>query len=249
MIYFPELRTQRLTVKLRELSMEQSIKLAEIPIQSAELTCSEFLRCAIESINGEQDILNWTVQERIFAVSHYLSTIAGDKPDFSLLQGKYSDYLDLETDKELKQLEVCELGGDKWLINPLTGRMAESIERLVGELPLKKVRSHWLSSAMAAQLIMEKEKLPEWSSDTEYDLWLKKRMETLLAFPASDFESLMLHYRLKNQELQLIFSVDFDDNGIVVLPKTGADGSLPPARFRVNSCLSKLAQQLANRPD
>jgi hypothetical protein len=246
MIYFPELRTQRLTVKLRELTIEQSIKLAEIPIQSAELTCSEFLRCAIESINGEQDVLNWTVQERIFAVSHYLSTIADDKPDFSLSQGRYSDYLELETDKELKQLEVCELGGDKWLINPLTGRMTESIERLTGELSLKG-RSHWLFGAMAAQLIMESENLPEWASDNEYDLWLKKRMETFLAFPASDFESLMLHYRLKNQELQHIFTIDFDDNGMVVLPKNGADGSLPPARFRVDSCLSRLAKQLASR--
>lgn len=246
MIYFPELRTQRLTVKLKELTMDQSIRLAEIPIQSAELTCSEFLRCAVESIKGEQDILEWTVQERIFAVSHYLANIADDKPDFALTQGKYLDYLELETDKALTTLEVCELGGDKWLIQPLTGRMTESIERLTGDLPLKG-RSHWLVCAMAAQLIMELENLSEWSSEQEYDLWLKKRVETFLAFPDSDFESLMLHYRLKNQELQHIFTIDFDDNGIVVLPKNGAVGNLPPARFRVDSCLSRLAKQLAGQ--
>jgi hypothetical protein len=250
MRHFPILRTRRLTVQLRELSIGQSIKLAAIPVHLNELMCSEFLRYAIDAVSGIEDIAQWTVQERMLAVAHYLASVVEDGPDFSLGDGKYSDYLDgsIDIDKDFKSIELGELGGDLWSIDHLTGRMAEAIERLSGELPDLPPRLHWLLGCMAAQLIRKDEVLPDLDTDGSYDEWLLNRMRVFSAFPESDFEQLIMMHQLGVEKLHHLFKINFNDTGIIALPKE--EGSaLPPARFPVRSCLSKLSLTLGGGHD
>ena len=126
MIHIPKFRTRRITATLRELSIGESIKIASIPAHLEEATCTAFLRCAIESATGVEDPANWTVQERIFGIAHYLASSAEDGPDFSLGDGRYSDYLAGASDipTAVASVEVGEVGGDVWHIRHLTGAMA-----------------------------------------------------------------------------------------------------------------------------
>lgn len=245
MRFFPILRTRRLTVQLRELSIGQSIKLAAIPTHLQELATSQFIKYAIESASGIENPLDWTAQERILVTGHYLAAIS-DYPDFSLGAGKYSDYLDgsKDVDKAFKPLELSSVGGDEWSLTHLTGRMVEAIERLSGELLDIPARLHWLLGGMAAQLIRKGEELPNLDTEGSYDEWLLDRMKVFSAFPESDFEAIIILYQTGREQLQHLFNIEFDDEGIITLPKKGADGSLPPARFPVRTCLSKLSLEL-----
>jgi hypothetical protein len=248
MKHFPVLLTNRLTVQLRELSIGQSVNLAGIPDHALEASCTAFLRAAVESAKGVYDPLHWTVQERCFVVAHYLACVADDGPDFSLGFSKFTDYLEAEADHYVDQVEIGEIAGDQWRIRQLTGAMAESIERLVGEIDVPG-RLHWLLGAMAAQLVRKNEDIPELQRESVYDQWLLDRMRIFGAFPDSDFKPLIGAYLVGLDSLHHLFSINFDDRGIVALPRKGADGSLPPARFPVLSCLSTTARALAGKHD
>lgn len=164
MIYFPPLRTRRLTVQLRELSIGDSLTLAAMPGHMEEASTTAFLRCAVDAAKvAVEDPARWTVQERILAVCHYLSATTEDGPDFSLGEGHYSDYLQGEADIQtsVQAVEVGEVGGDTWHVRHLTGAMAESIERMAGEIEGLSGRLHWLFGAMAAQLVRTGEEVPD----------------------------------------------------------------------------------------
>lgn len=252
MIYFPPLRTRRLTVQLRELTIGDSLALAAMPGHLGEASCTAFLRHAVESAKGLADPAEWTVQERMLAVCHYLAATAEDGPDFSLGNGHYSDYLDGAADirTDTDQRATGEVGGDTWHVRHLTGVMSESIERLVGEIPGLKPRLHWLVGAMAAQMVRAEEEVPDGSSgEGAFDEFLLARMKIMLAFPESDFEALMALHLAGQDELHHLFRIEFTDDGIVAMPKGGVAGKLPPARFPVYTCLSRLARELVGKPD
>jgi len=251
MIHFPPLRTRRLTAQLRELTIGDAIALAAMPPHLEESACTEFLRRAVASAQGIDNPARWTVQERMLAVCHYLAATANDGPDFSLGDGHYSDYLDGSTDIQTSAptLEVGELGGDIWHVRHLTGAMAESIERMAGEVPGVAGRLHWLLGAMAAQMVRAGESVPD-ASDGEgsFDEFLVARMQIMAAFPESDFAALMELFFLGRDKLHHLFKTDFTSDGIVALPKGGAAGDLPPARFPVSTCLSRVARELVGKP-
>jgi hypothetical protein len=240
MKHFPILRTRRLTLQLKELTIGQSSNLAGMPAHLHEASCTAFLRAATETASIP-DPVQWTVQDRIFAVAHFLAIVSEDGPDFAIGSGKYTDYLDGTTDTAIEQAEIGEIGGDRWVIRHLRGYAAESIERLVGEVDVKP-RLHWLLGAMSAQLTRQGEAIAELTTEGQYDEWLLNRMRVFAAFPESDFEALALAYEQGRKALNHLFAIDFNDTGIVVLPNTGADGGLPPARFRVSACLSPIAR-------
>jgi len=52
MYHFPILRTKRLTVQLKEISIGESISLASMPAHLNEATCGAFLRYAVQ-YNGQ----------------------------------------------------------------------------------------------------------------------------------------------------------------------------------------------------
>ena len=253
MIYFPPLRTRRLTVQLRELSIGDSLTLAAMPGHMEEASTTAFLRCAVDAAKvAVEDPARWTVQERILAVCHYLSATTEDGPDFSLGEGHYSDYLQGEADIQtsVQAVEVGEVGGDTWHVRHLTGAMAESIERMVGEVEGLSGRLHWLFGAMAAQLLRTGEDAPE-AADGEgsFDEYLLARVRVLKGYPDSDFTRLMGLYLEGRDKLHHFFKLEFTEDGIVAMPKGGAASNLPPARFPVHSCLSRMARELVGKPD
>lgn len=247
-MYFPALHTKRLTLQLQEISIGQSINLAAMPDHLHESTCTGFLRSAIKSVKGIEDPAKWTVQERNMAVAHYLASVSEDGPDFSLGRGKYSDYLDASADNFIDEFEVGSFAGDEWVVRHLTGAMAESIERLSGEFELTG-RLHWLLGGMAAQLVRKGEEIPEFPSDALYDEWLLNRMRIFSNFPESEFELLMGAYFVGLDALHHLFAINFNDRGIVVMPRRGTDGGLPPATFPASAYLSRAALDLAGKHD
>jgi hypothetical protein len=245
-IHFPPIRTRRLTIQLGELTIGDSVKLAAIPSQLDQASCTAFLNCAVQSVSGIEDLAQWTVQERMLAVAQYLAAVLDDGPDFSLGKGRYSDYLDGAVDIPPDNIYVGDAAGEMWHMAHLTGRMTESIERLQGELAGVEGRLHWYLGGMAAQLTCKSDVIPDLSTDGKYDEWLLNRMRTFAAFPESDFEQLMLCYYEGREKLHHLFAIEFSDEGIMVLSRKGADGSLPPARFRIRAGLSRLAFALGN---
>jgi hypothetical protein len=198
MIYFPPLRTRRLTLQLRELSIGDSLALAAMPGHMEEASTTAFLRAAVDTSKsaGSDDPANWTVQERILAVCHYLSATTEDGPNFSLGEGRYSDYLQGEADIQTlaQAVEVGEVGGDTWAVRHLTGAMAESIERMAGEVEGLSGRLHWLFGAMAAQLVRVGEDVPDSTAEGIFEEHLLSRMRVLKGYPESDFARLMALY-------------------------------------------------------
>ncbi|MGZ8220065.1 MAG: hypothetical protein ACXWT0_00305 [Methylobacter sp.] len=254
MKFFPTLRTRRLTVQLKELSIGDDIALATMPEHLEQAECTAFLRYAIAEVkNGPQDPANWTIPERNLAVAHYLASVLEDGPDFALSDvSKYSDYLDSGVDISLSSFlfAVGEIGGEQWSIQHLTGAMAESIERLQGIIEGITHQTHWRFGAMAAQLVNASDEQPEFTGDGQFDEWLLHRMRVFMAFPSSDFEQLMAAYYLGFDKLHHLFAYDFSlDGGIVILPRKGGASDLPPARFPVSSCVSKIAASMAGKPN
>lgn len=251
MRHFPLLRTRRLTVKLKELSIGSAIALSNMPEHLEEAACTAFLSAVIGTVQaGNENPADWTIQERTLVVAHYLASILPDGPDFSLSAGKYSDYLD-STDIviAMNQIPIGDIGGDKWEIKHLTGAMAESIERLLGEVEALSPRLHWMIGAMAAQLVREGEEIPDLSSDGLYDEWLLARLRVFMEFPESDFEQLMGAYFTGREKLHHLFAFNFDDRGVVILPKSGGTEGLPSARFPVRTAISRMALNMAGQYD
>ena len=244
-IHFPILRSKRLTVQLKELSIAQSIGLAQMPIHAEQEMITAFLTAAIESANFD-DVTQWTVAERNLAVCHYLSSVVDDGPDFSVGEnGHYTDYLDGDNDIKAIDavLDVGELGGDSWQVRHLTGWAAETIERLEGALDNIAGRLHWMLGAMAAQLVRKDEDCPVLFEED----WLLHRMKTLAALSESDFITLSFLHQTGVDALYHLFAINFDHDGLLVLPVKGSD--LPPARFRVRSCLTGFSQRMGGFTD
>lgn len=244
LINFTPLRTKRLTIQLSELTLGQSIELASMNPISSEAVATAFLRAASEAVSGEKDPLNWTVQERMFAIAHYLSSVLEDGPNFALGGAHYADYLDGATDNsDVSSVFIGEVEGDKWHLRHLTGLMAESIERLQGLVERSpgsviEGRSHWLIGMMAAQLYVDGDDYAPSMEDGEtvIDEWLLRRMQILINFPSSGFESVLYAYHLNKPQLSHLFDVGCDDKGLITLPSK-KEGALPPCRFPVHACL------------
>lgn len=243
MIHIPQLRTRRLTLQLRELSIGDSLAVLAIPGHLEQATTTEFLRRSVSSVKGIDDPAAWTVQERAMATAHYLASASDDGPDFSLGEGKYSDYLDAAKDYQTATVSAGELGGDIWLLRQLTGAMAESIERLQGEIEGISGRLHWMIGAMAAQLVRDGDPAID-GDDVSIDEQLTTRMRVLIAYPESDFVTMLAMFQSARAKLGHLFDMDFADAGIVFLPKGGDEAAvtLPPARFPAHSCISAFAR-------
>lgn len=248
MIHFPILRTKRITVQLNELKIGDALRIAVIPEQTREIATTEFLKAVVD---GDANPRNWTVQDRVMAVAHYLAAISPDGPDFQVGDGHYSDYLDggVDIQPELIGSELGIIDGDAWTIVHLTGAMAESVERLEGQVNGLSGRLHWLLGCMAAQLVRSGETIPVFDVEEQYDDWLKARMLVIANYPESSFQELMYAFRVGRDRLYHLFNIDFNDSGIVVAPKRGGDGGLPPAMFPVHAAISPTARAMVTRTD
>jgi len=252
MTYFPALRTTRLSIQLKELSIGEAIDIAAIPSSDQELSITAFLRKSILSVQGVENPQAWTVQERTLAVCHYLAGVSSGNPDFEVgSSGHYSDYtIDIDIDPFLGSPVLAgEIGGDVWRVQPLLGSHAEAIERLCGDVEgVRSGRFHWLLGTMAAQLVLHGVDVPDpIQSALDYDKFLAKRMAIFNGYPEGDFIVLLSLYLSAAEKLQHLLHIDFDDDGLIVLPTGGTGSVLPPARFRVHSCLSTFAQSTVGK--
>lgn len=251
MIFFPVLRTHRLTVQMRELSIGEGIELAAMPTHMTEANNSAFLSKVVQEVSGVGDLKAWTVQERALAICHYLASTSENGPDFSVGKGRYSDYLDGESGNKagIPDIELGRFADDVWRLRHLTGYMVESIERMTGEIETAQGRFHWMLGAMACQLIREGEDCPD-PADGEgvFDAFLVNRMRIFSAFPESEFAPLFLAYLSARKDLEHLFYTEFGEEGLLILPKGGDASGLPPARFPAHSCVSQLAKDLGGKP-
>ena len=255
MKHIPILRTARLKLQLKPLSIGNAVRIASMPAHLEQAEATQFLTCAIESVTqGPEDPLEWTVQERTLAIAHYIASTS-DTPNFVLSESnsgksksRYLDYLDGGHDyPEDETIDLGEISGGAWRMGHLLGKHVESIERLSGELSLSP-RFHWIVGGMAAQLIHPGDKPHEGTDDT-YDKWLLSRMKLILDCSEHDFEHLLFAVESGRSQLYHLFDYTFDADkgGLIILPRE-ADGDMPPARFPVASRISKLARELAGKP-
>lgn len=250
MIHFPDLRTKRLTVSLKELSMLDAIGLASLPEHLSEEATTFFLRAAVAKAVGIEDPAQWTVQERTLAVCHYMASTFDDGPDFALdgELSRYSDYLVGDKDYSAAEVDLGEIEGDKWTVRHLTGGMASAIERLHGEIPDIRGRTHWQIGLMAAQMVPNGDG-GDPLSEGEFDAFLLARMRVIAGFPESVFARLLERFESAREQLSHLFRVAFDDQGLLVLPREGSAAELPPARFPARACITSLARFMGGKPE
>jgi hypothetical protein len=244
MIHFPPLRTKRLDVHLRELTLRQSIELAAVPGHLHERATSALLACVVAKTGpGTPAQEDWTVQERCMVVAHYLASVADGEANFSVGEGRFLDYLESEVDAAPQECEVGQACDDDWVMTQLTGLQAEAMEGFC------RTRLDWLLADMAARLrIASKEEPPKAAAGVgAYQEWLQERAQVFRDFPESDFEELYAAYVRGLSRLHHLFALDFDDEGHVVLPLRKEGGaSLAPARFRAATCIGSLARALGS---
>jgi len=258
MIRISELRTQRMSVFLKELSIKQSVDIALISPHMNEHASTIMLRYAIENMTVNKigddlsDPIKWTVQERLMAVSHYLAATTDTGPDFDVgEEGKYSDYLRIGNDESdvfsSDPIVVGDVGGDVWFIRHLTGEMVESVERLDGEIGEISGRLHWIMGCMAAQLY-RKEDMSVGDHQGDIDKMLMEKMTVFSSFSESDFTNLLGLYYAARVKLNHLFEIDFSNNGIVALPAERKGVSdLPPARFPSHACITEFTSSVVGK--
>jgi hypothetical protein len=236
MISIPTIKTKRLTVELRELTIRQSIELAKMSPEMIEDGNSKFLGFVVQKMN--LPIEEWTIQERLFCIGQYLSKLS-DEPNFVIGGGSYLDYLDIEKDYQGKAF-AGEVAGDRWHYKPVTGAQIEAVEGAASD------RQDWFFGLMAASLEIEGEIVPSaHENPTDYLEWLAKRKDVFANYSESDFSDLLAAYKTAEQKAMQFFDLSVDKQGIVVNPKEGeGDKMLSPARFSAFGCVSDLAKSL-----
>ena len=258
------LEINRMTVEMTELTVGQSLSVSHIPSTLYEQQITKMLRyCVTSAIGVDADPINWTVQERYLAISHYLSCSYasdddGDGYNFTIGSGNYFDYLDfsLNAPASNETLNIGELGGDNWNIRHLTGAMAEAIETTCGTVDTSKT-VHFLVGSMAAQLFITGEKPPEFELKKDLYDWMANRIETFLAYPERDFISLLNLFYVYRKQLNHFFDVRDSHNGFVIYSTkkpllTNDKGEvvtgLVPTRFLAIPCLTRQVTDLSRLP-
>lgn len=243
MIHFPEIRARRFTIRMRELTIGQSLELAARPAHLEQANTTAFLSHVVR--DPALDPARWRVGERTLAVAHYLACVLDD-PDFAIGVARYSDYLVPESEPVPDSVDLGEVLGEVWRMRHLDGRTAEAIERL--EIHSLTGRGLWVAGMMAGQLYRDGEDAPESMTDGALDEWLAARVTALTALPESEFEALLLAFHAGRERLTHLFRIDAGDTGIICPPST-EDAGFAPARFPVRSALGSWAFAMAKSPD
>lgn len=253
MIVFAPLRTSRLDVRLREMSIGDEIALCHMPESNHESALSEFLKRAIGEafLTSPRHVVDpraWTVSERLVALAQYNVHARADGPDYNVTTTSHiSDYLD--GDREPMKPTKFQAAGDEWFVEPMIGAVAEIIESKAFDSDLKGVE-HWVVGAMAAQLMREEDigQVPDAIEDgSGYQKWFSKRMDTMRAMPSSSMDDLYAGFTRALDADTQFFRLWFDESGIIVLPKKEVAGLVPAARFLVFSCIGDLALFLTGK--
>lgn len=253
MIVLQPLRTRRVCVRPRELTIGEAIAICKLPGHRHELVASEFLRRIADGATAPTagyvtDPRFWTVQERALLVCHYLAQVSGTDPDISVGEsGRLSDYVVFDSDLKVDSVDVGEVAGKRRVVSPMLGAHAEILERLC------QSRGDWIIGAMACQISSEDDAPVDITTMGDVQLlgYVQDRMEAVRSLPESDFEALLGAYSMAaSRELNHFFAINFDDGGAVFEPQTDREaGPQNPARFLAISCVSGAARRLFGGPD
>ena len=247
MIYFSPLRTKRLDVDLRELTIREAVDLAAVPPDSHEAAVTSLLKRIVKEARGTRKHPGrWTVQERMLAVAHYIACTSEGEGNFEIGQGRFLDYMHEDVDAAPEVVDVGQACGDQWTARQITGDEAAVMEGLC------KSRLDWFAADMAARLTLagKDEGRPDATARPgEFAGWLSERITVFEAMPESDFEDLFRAYRVGLEKLHHLFRLELDETGYVAMPRKGGGADSVPARFQVASALSALALELGARPD
>jgi hypothetical protein len=244
-IAFSLLRTKRLQVRLRELTIGDTIRLCKMPGHLNEVGTTELLNCIVmadDKPNKDQvtDPRLWTVQERALVVGHYLSQTS-DKPDFSIGENTYSTYLRMDKNEVPASINLGRVAENEWTIRPLLGVQAETIERLITQERIDGGRTGWWLGAMAAMLYPD---CDPGVMDADLEEYIENKVHILKGYPERAFMELLQAFLSGCEQLDHFFSLGFSDEGIVwEVP------GKPPARFQFNSAVSEIAFSVFGSPD
>ena len=252
MIEFSPIRTKRLSVQLKELSTLSSIKLCNVPDHLHEQEITKFVGMAVESwgdgkVSKAHDL---TVQERMFIVTHYLASVSTEGADFSVGgAANYSDYFIGSGSPEWEPVQVGEIDESEWECRHLTGAAVECIESAMGYVDEDlKGRAHWVMGAIASQMWRVDETLLDIEADrVGYQSALQDRMKTFAELPESEFLKFVAAWKDACSRQEHYFKIDFDDQGVVALPK-GGNGEKPLARFRPRDCAGPISASFSKKP-
>jgi hypothetical protein len=252
MILFPTLRTKRVSVTLRELTLNEAIAICRLPADRHEATTTEFLRRVADAAQAPArgyvtDPRLWTVEERARLVCHYLSQVSEAGADFPVgTAGKLSDYLQFAQDLDRAEVELGEIAGKARVMRPLLGAHVEVLERMCTQ------RGDWLHAVIACQIHEAGSQEPDYAQLTDVQMfeWCTSRLQALRGLPESEFEEIYAAWSRGRRDLEHFFVMAVDDEGVVFWPHDLKEaGPQTPARFHALSCISKGTRDLFSGPD
>lgn len=250
--------TQRISVQLKELEIEQSAQLCAIPYRFDQRTITAFINAACEHLprpsgKGQvTDPLMWSVNERMNVVIFYLAAMLDDGPDFKLGAGKLHDYLLANTD--YVESVPFEHDGDPMLCTPLHGYQAEAIETLVETGAIPKSFYGWQLAVMSACTRGIQEEPLEYSDPASYSKALMTRITALKKAPETEFVRLFDAYSHASLQLQHFVHAVFNAQGVLAAQVTepNVEAGVPelgPARFHPRTGISRGACEILEATD
>lgn len=240
---FPYLRTKRIAVALRELTLGEGMAVCQIPGARNEAATTALLRFVADKAETPRpgyitDPRMWTVGERIRVVAHYMMQMADDGPNFAVGSGHLVDYVMLDSEEAPDPVPVGELDGQAYRYWPMVGALAEVLE-----LECSK-RADWFIAAAATLVLPDGVQPPAWAdmADTAILTWVRERVDAFKARPESETELLFAMAAHGAEQTTQFVRTTYTDDGIVCLPVEEA--GLYPGRFRPISCVSQVTRNL-----
>lgn len=246
MITFPHIRTRRISVRLRELRLDDSIAILKLPGDRHELCTTELLRRIADQAQAPRpgyvtDPRLWTLEERALLVCNYLMLVSDDGPDFSVGEGTMSSYVELSADLSMDEVALGKIGDVECAMRPMLGLHAEVLESMCTN------RLEWVIGAMAVQIIERGAAGIEWADLGQADLIkaLRDRMATIRALPESEFEAMLAAFFSGQSKLYHFMHPVIGDDGVTWARLDQKEGAgMQPARFRPISCISPATRGL-----
>lgn len=251
---FHTVRTDRLTVKLKELDLGSLKALAKMPAEHDHAWTTAMLNCCIEEIEtGPADVRDWTVSERIFVKTQYMACTLESGPNFLVHDPKDGsdpvrliDYLQTERDYTDGEIPVKSFTGEKMIVRHLTGRMAESIERVVGRFVGQTQLSAWEMCLIAVQYDEPGGQLPD--VESLLDQTIIERVEAMDKLTGLQFMQIYAQWRTGFAQLQHLVQLSPSLNdGLVCIGTGGRAGIVPPAVFPVAATLPAFAFSMVGK--
>jgi hypothetical protein len=245
MIHFPPLRTKRLNVQMRELTIQQAIDLAATPPKKHETATQALLKFVVEESAGPaENPLAWTVEERMMAVAYYLSCVSEDSADFSVGDAKFTDFLLTGRDTAPDAVEAGWACGSDWHLHQVNGAQALAMEAVCAS------RWDWVVADMAVRMrpADETSPPPDAIKDPEsFGEWLTARMQDVRHLPESEFSELFVLMNMAADKARHLFHVEVDAEGYFALAGKGGDQPVA-ARFPVSAAILDLTRSFCDQP-